>query len=182
MSIQGYYYTICSLPSPSFTNPPPLTTTAFLSLCEIEVCHKDMHTLKTISLLPSDTPPPLPSIGRWYEWEQQLRQELAIIRAAAVAKLGWGDFKIKIREESSFPQKDLAAMAIAMESPSEAEDLLDLARWQFLSELETVNYFGLQKLSLYFLKLQLLKRRAMFSQPAGQKVRQEILNRVHLPK
>ena len=177
--MQGCYYTICSLPYLSFGDSPPLTTTAFLSLCEIEVSPKSMPILTAISLLPPRTTPPLAAIKRWYGWERQLRQELARIRAAA----GHGriDFSPEAGEEISFAQKNLAARAVALESPAEAEDLLDQARWQLLSELEKAHNFGLPKLGLYFLKLQLLERRALFSQTAGQKLRREILNRVGLP-
>jgi len=177
--MQGCYYTVCSLPSLSFAAPPPLTAPAFLSLCEIEVCRESMRILNAVSLLPPRTTPPLSAIERWYGWERRLRQELARIRAAT--KLSGSSFKIRPGSETSFSRKNLAARAMALESPAEAENLLDLSRWRFLSELETANHFGLQKLGLYFLKLQLLERRALFSQATGQKIRLEILNRVALP-
>lgn len=179
MPMQGLYYTICSLPHLYFGATPPLTAAAFLALCEIEASPESMSTLVAISLLPPRTRSPLPAIERWYGWESGLRLELARLRATAGH--GQVDLNPWPAEDIPFAQRDLADRAVAQESPAEAEDLLDLARWRFLMELESAHNFGLPKLGLYFLKLQLLERRARFNQAAGLELRRAILNRVHLP-
>lgn len=172
--MQGYYYTICSLPHLAFTtSPPPLSSITFLPLCEIELGPEDMSVISSITLLPpAAMPNTLPLvIKRWYSWERQLRQELARQRAA---RLGRKDF---ISQTATGPFiKKIARQAMALESPWEADKMIDLARWQILNELAAEDNFGLPHLAVYFLKLQLIERRALFNRQAGQRLRRKIIN------
>lgn len=173
----GCYYTICSLPHLSFTaSPPPLSSSAFLSTCGIELSRLDMSAMRSITLLPpadfSDSPP---CIESWYNGERQLRLELARLRAV---RLGRPNFVSQGSVSPFF--KKIARQVMAFESPWQAEELLDLSRWQILNELEAEYDSGLPRLAVYFLKLQLLERRARFNQQAGQKLRREIVNRITL--
>ncbi len=179
--MQGYYYTISSLPHLSFTaSPPPLSTSlTFLPLCEIELDRTDMTILRSISLQPpapqpSSTPP---LIERWYNWERMLRQGLAKRRAAKLNR----KYHLPQPYTSSF-FNTICQQAMALESPSEAENLLDQARWQLLTELASEHNFGLPTLGVYFLKLQLLEHRTHFNQHTGQQLRQKILNQITLPE
>lgn len=175
--MQGCYYTICSLPHLSFSaTPPPLSGINFLAFCEIELSSKNMGLISSITLLPPVVVPnTLPSvIKRWYSAERQLRLELARRRAV---RLGRQDF-ISQTAASPFIKKT-ARQAMALDSPWDADKILDLARWQVLNELTAEDDFGLPYLAVYFLKLQLLERRASFNQQAGQRLRQAIIKQIN---
>ncbi|NOX25196.1 MAG: DUF2764 family protein, partial [Deltaproteobacteria bacterium] len=144
--------------------------------CEIELSRSDMSVISSITLQPPAGFSNSPSfIESWYSGERQLRLELARLRAA---RLGRSNFVSQGSVSPFF--KKIARQAMAFESPWQAEELLDLSRWQILNELETEHDSGLPRLAVYFLKLQLLERRALFNQQAGQKLRREIVNRITL--
>ncbi|MFW8602312.1 DUF2764 family protein [Desulfobacterota bacterium M19] len=133
-----------------------------------------MSVIRSITLLPPVDFSNSPSFTEsWYSGERQLRLELARLRAA---RLGRQNFVSQFSVSPFF--KKIARQAMAFESPWQAEELLDLSRWQILNEMETEHDSGLPRLAVYFLKLQLLERRALFNKQAGQKLRREIINRI----
>ncbi|NOX24867.1 MAG: DUF2764 family protein [Deltaproteobacteria bacterium] len=138
-----------------------------------------MSLINSITLLPpAVVPDTLPSVSRrWYSAERQLRQELARQRAA---RLGRNDF-IPQTAVSPFIKK-IVRQVMALDSPWEADKMLDLARWQILNELAAEDDFGLPYLVVYCLKLKFLERRASFNQQSGQRLRQKIINQINWPE
>ncbi|MFW5685010.1 MAG: DUF2764 family protein, partial [Spirochaetota bacterium] len=63
---------------------------------------------------------------------------------------------------------EAAREAFSHDSPLSGEDALDRARWRFLDDLEAGHYFDLDRVVIYFLKLQLLARRRLFTRTRGE--------------
>ena len=173
---QEYYYTINSLPHLSFDRPLPITREDFLFRTQSELNVKDFDILRSVHL--RQTEPERVSIHvlkRWYDCERGLRNRLALLRST---KLGV-DHKEFIRagdeDESSVL---LADEVFQIESPVDAEHAINKAGWDFLEELEQGRYFDLEKLALYFLKLQILERISLFNEEKGRERLESILDQV----
>jgi hypothetical protein len=76
----------------------------------------------------------------------------------------------------------VAREAYAQDSPLQAEDTLNRARWGYLDELEVGHYFDIEKILVYALRLQVLARKALFDADRGRelfdKVYSEIISSV----
>ena len=106
----------------------------------------------------------------WYATESALRNELARVRASRLGVdeskylsdiavpvwLSAGDLESRVSE------------AMAQESPLRAEQILDDYRWHTLDQLAIGHYFDIDILIIYYLKLQILRRRAAMNREAGQ--------------
>lgn len=162
----GFYYLVASLPELSFDPPTPITTKDFLELCSEHLPAASCRLLAETDLFQSVARPTrLRVLNVWFEREHMLRNELARSRAQ---RLGW-DVMPHVR--SAGRDDDLAAVAARIlqnDSPRAAEDELDRARWRFLDGLEFGHYFDLELLALYWLKLRLLERRAVFNKDSGR--------------
>lgn len=170
-----YYFTETSLPYLSFSAPPGLTSKEFLSMCEIELSPSDLFVLKSASLLPKHSEKPvLPILKNWFQWDQDIRNELVKLRAGKLGK----DENAYIRGEASEEvSRVLVRDIFNTDSPLSAQDMLDQARWKYLEELERGHYFDVEKLIVYYLKLQLLERRNLYNKEEGQKKAEEILEK-----
>ncbi len=104
------------------------------------------------------------SFRRFRDWEIGLRGRLALLRAAArkeddaqYARLGGGAVETARIARSAFEAAD----------PLQAEEILLRARWDMLSGLEILHFFDLEFLVVYFLKLQVLARKARLTSESG---------------
>lgn len=163
----GFHYLVASLPELSFERPSPITPPDFLALCAECLPDPACRLLAGTDLVESSADPTrLRVLSLWFEREHTLRHELARMRGR---RLGWG-----AAPDLSAAQHDpeLAALAgriLEIESPRAAEDALDRARWAFLDSLEFGHYFDLEALVVYWLKLRILARRAVFNKDLGRK-------------
>lgn len=168
-----YYYIIASLPHLSLHEPPPLNVEDFLSLCKRHLKRSAFETLRSIkqefSLLDRL---PLKAAKRWYEWEGGIRDALARLRAEKLG-ISAGEYRRGYIPESI--QSDIAREAFNADSPLKAEEILNKARWRFLEELEFGNYFNLESLAIYYLKLQILERVSHFDEERGRERLDSIL-------
>ena len=187
----SYYYLMAQLPYLIFEQRPPMTSAAFMSLCETLLSKGDLALMKSLSLDPQ------PSEGRkkrlqdevvsakyegptysksapasgcgfidsWREWERALRLNLAKDRAI---KKGREDL-IQV-EPPHIPQDavNTAAKAVSSSmSPLEGEMIIDKARWNVIDNLVGIDYFNRRNVFAYFLKLLLLERRQSFNTERG---------------
>lgn len=173
---QQYYYTINSLPHLSFDRHLPIKREEFLARIQSEMDPKDLETFGSVCLYQRE--PERESISvleQWYSWERGLRNRLALLRAT---KLGI-DPKAYVRaggdDESA---ARLADEIFQLESPAGAEQALNKARWDFLDKLETSHHFDLDKLIIYFLKLQLLERKSLFNEARGRERLEAVIAQV----
>ena len=161
-----YYYTINSLPHLSFDRPLPISREEFFARTQSELNTEEMETLRSVRLY--QTEPEKESISvleQWYNWERGLRNRFALLRAT---KLGL-DPRTYVRQgDDDESAARLADEIFQIESPIDAEQALDKARWDFLDELQTSHHFDLEKLIIYYLKLQLLERKSLFNEEKGR--------------
>jgi len=168
--VGSYYYLASQLPSLSYGQKPPMSPEAFKELARPLMSDEDAVLLDMVSLDPqvyADTAVPCGSefIDNWREWERVLRLNLAKHRALKVKREG------AVAAEPPVIPADAAsaafrAMAI-MESPLEAEALLDKARWSAIEMLQGIDYFDCNTLLAYLLKLLILQRSASFQTDRG---------------
>ncbi len=97
-----------------------------------------------------------PWLRKWQDFEISLRNELVKIRANR-RKVETTQY-LRRETSQSYEFTQIAAHAYRLPSPQEAEQLLDLTRWQFIEELTLGHYFDLEVLLAYGLKLTILER------------------------
>lgn len=100
----------------------------------------------------------------WIEWERSVRSELAKLRAQ---KRGVDPTPFVKAAACSQIVLDTVRSAVADYAPEQAESILLLAYWQFLDELEVGHHFDIDKLIVYFLKLQILDLKRMRNKEDG---------------
>ena len=160
-----YYYAVASLPMLSYDMDTTPEIESFLRMCRQWLSKRDYAILENVSI--SDLAAKKPdnsALKRWRIWERALRNELTRLRAP----------KKKIEAEKYLRENpevwgvdSVAREAYSQESPLAAEDLLNRARWNLFDQLEFGRHFEIEKLLVYHLRLQLLKRKAMLKKEEG---------------
>ncbi len=176
--MSAYYNLIPQLPALSRAGPPPMSSTAFVKLCETQLSSQDRAVLGFCSLDPdemSDTQVYLRELRHsgsdfvddWREWERTLRLNLARYRAQK-QKRAASESGAAV-EPPAYPASAVSAAkaAAAIESPLEAELFLDEARWNAVESMQGVSYFGENVVFAYLLKLRLLERASLFKAEEG---------------
>lgn len=156
MPTNNYYYLLPSLPTLFFGHSPPFSGKELLELCEPLLEKKAFSYLSTSRLYGFDEKALRPYIReKWLQWETSLRNELVILRAKKQKRKKPDDLR---RYEFRKETKEIAQKAFLATSPEIAEEMLNRARWQCLDSLEYGHYFDLERLTIYYLKLQLLEK------------------------
>jgi hypothetical protein len=149
-----------------------MTESEFLYACESTVAEKDFETLKASLLIPvQGAAVTNPVLKSWYDWENTLRSELVKLRAA---KKGTDAEKYISDNPGEAGVVEIAREAFNQNSPLDGEKILDQARWDYLDMLEAGHMFDIGKLIIYYLKLQLLNRRAVLNKDKGQQEYEKI--------
>jgi len=153
-----YYYLVASLPYLKLEEQPPLSKEAFFQECEKWLSNADMLALKKVDMDdfavgPGDSH----IIKQWKEFDYCLRKELAHLRKAK-------------RDGSQERASQRAQAIMAEQTPLLMEKVVARKRWEFIDEIELGNHFDLNLLQLYYLKLQLAERVALFETEAGKNV------------
>jgi hypothetical protein len=105
-------------------------------------------------------------INGWRDRERTLRLNLAQYRAA---KLKW-DPGLSSMASFLAPSADAEAAAkaaFALDNPLDAETVLDRGRWDAIDALAGYDYFSVNTIYAYLLKLLLLERRSCFKTEEG---------------
>jgi hypothetical protein len=115
----------------------------------------------------ADSAPPSGSdfIDKWREWERVLRLNLAKHRALKAKREGAVTVEPPVVPADA-PAAALRAVAV-MESPLEAEMLLNKARWNAIDVLQGIDYFDRNIVFAYLLKLFILQRHDSFQAETG---------------
>ncbi len=160
-----YYYTLSSLPMLRLEMEKPLPLEELLRVARTELGERDYAILlsATIHALESQEPAD-GTLKRWWNWERTLRNELVRLRAP---RKGLDAERYVRPADWQVGPAEIAREALSQDTPLAAEDLLDRARWSFLGELEAAHFFDLGRLIVYYLRLQILHRRAAFNREAG---------------
>lgn len=153
-----------------------ITSELFLDYCSRELSGESMEKLTNCRIsIPGDEMMLDGAAADYWFWEKSLKNELVRLRARNMNV----DEKDHIREgETLFGVPEIAAAAMKIDSPLEAENFLNRARWQALSDLGTGHYFDFHALTIYFLQLQLLERKQLFNAERGYGKYQEIYENI----
>ncbi len=163
---EQYYYVITSLPYLSLSEELPIRKDDFLANCQKYIKKTDFDILESISLFDAEKDEvSLDVIRRFFKWETGLRNSLVRLRAESLG-LEPDEF---IRDEIvDHFQALLAEEAFNADSPLMAEEILNKARWRYLDELEFEHYFDIERLVIFFIKLQILERTSSFDAEEGR--------------
>ena len=180
-----YYYLVAQLPCLVYGQALPMLPEAFIGLAKPQLNNHDAALLDMVSL---DPPPPpsvsgepsvsaslahkekVPASGSgfidgWREWEWTLRLNLAKERAHKNKREGG------VMANPPVIPTDAAVLAhkviTTIESPLEAEMMLDRARWDIIIELQGNDFFDRNTVFAYLLKLFILQRHSLFQTEAG---------------
>jgi hypothetical protein len=160
--INKYYYLISSLPYLRFAQESPIANGALLLECRKWLSGKAMRILEGVSI--SDFTPnqdDAPIIKIWKEFDLNLRKELVFAR---------NNVKHNRREKPA----PFAKIILEQAHPLLMEQELERIRWSFLDSLEAGNFFDINFLVVYFLKVQILERLRMFNKEKGSRAFESI--------
>ncbi len=163
---EQYYYVITSLPYLSLSEEPHIRRNDFLANCKSYLKKTDFDILESVSLF--DTGEKEVSLGvirSFYRWERGIRNVLVRLRAKSLGLEPDEFIRDGIVDHS---QELLAEEAFNANSPLMAEEILNKARWRYLDELEFGHYFDIEKLVVFFIKLQILERTSSFDPETGR--------------
>lgn len=166
--MSSYYYLVAQLPNLSYGAPAPISLDRFKELCADLMTTEDASLLNRCVLTPDpasqDEPTGSVLIDSWFAWERALRVHLARARSVRLKR------DLSGLPEAPIDPLDAAAAAksvSAIESPLEAEQSLDRARWAAIDSFLGFDYFGRDTVYAYLLKLLLLERKALFRVEEG---------------
>ena len=156
--LNKYYYLVTALPYLRLGQESLINKEAFLLECKKWLSKKDIKTLSGVSLenffiRPDD----VPILREWKEFDFTLRKELALARNS-------------IKHSRNEKPGPLAKIVLEEATPLLMEQSLARIRWERLDALEAGNFFDLNFLILYFLKLQIIERLKLFDKDHGEKI------------
>jgi len=163
--LSQYYYLVSTLPLLSYDSEHMASTGYYLEQCGKWLTARDYLILKTASISEFDSHKPgCALLDKWRVWEVNLRNELVKLREQKKGLEG-DAYLAKVPEVLG--TAEIAREAAAQESPLAAEELLNRARWSFFDDLEVGCFFSIEKLIIYYLRLQILERKSLFNKEAG---------------
>lgn len=169
-----YYYTVATLPMLSFDGDHFPSTEEFLELCSHRASPREYDLLLRARLLPDPRDLSRNRVLRtWYELEVGLRNELARQRAAQLNRDEYAYIRTTAEGEDltgTLGIPEVAREALSQETPLKAELVLLRHRWSILEELEVGHFFDIERLIIYYLKLQILWRKQLFNREDGTNV------------
>jgi len=171
-----YYYLVASLPLLSYDSERIPSRDEFLDTCRQHLSARDYRLVASAST--ADLQPIAPTcrtLGLWRRWETALRNEL--VRLRAKKKKAEAEAYL-LASPGNIEAQGIAREAFDQESPLQAEDVLNRARWGYLDELEVGHYFDVPKILIYALRLEILGRKALFEERKGREMFEEIYGRI----
>lgn len=172
-----YYYTVASLPLLLYETEQLPAGGTFLAVCQEHLSRFDFELLTGAVAFGLDRQfPGCGLLDKWRNREKALRNELVKLRAPK--KDEESEKYLAENVEEIIGLGEIARSAFSQESPLTAEEALIRARWNYLDELEVGHYFDIEKLIIYYLRLQLLERKALFDREKGTARFKEIYDRI----
>ena len=164
-----------SLDGISENSAVPITEERFLELCQRFLDKKAQSEISKLSLTPTRDHEKSTSalVEAWNKGERELRFALAKARADKMKKNFDTDSKY-------FPVElmKVARTAVEMESPLEAEKLINRYRLDLLESLRPFDNFSLDSVFYYGLKLKLISRMKQFNADIGESAYKNIYNSI----
>lgn len=167
-----YYFLGASLPFLSYESERPWSPSEFLETLRGQLSDRDLAVVNAAHIeAPEDIANSSPVLTEWLRFDRGLRNQLARLRASEL-NLDAGEY---VRTDEAGRDdtdrsglSEIAREALTAASPLTGEHALGNARWRFLDDLEVGHYFDVDRLVIYYLKLQLLARRKMFNREDGE--------------
>ncbi len=162
--MKQYYYSVAVLPALGFEEEPFFSVDSFLEHCATFVSPDDLDYIRSASLFPkmtetdSGNDPQVLSI--WSRFIADLQSHTARIRSDA---LGWDAEELPEPSGRDVSVADIARRITAETNPYRAELQLLRLQWDFLDDLELGHFFDREKLTVYYLRLQICLRRRTIS-------------------
>ncbi|UCF99024.1 MAG: DUF2764 family protein [Spirochaetaceae bacterium] len=174
-----YYYLVASLPLLFYETERIPSRDEFLNTCRQHLSLKDYRLLASASTsVLEPTTPSCRILERWRQWEIALRNELVRLRA----KKRGDEAEAYIKDSPGIIEAEVIAReAFAQESPLQAEDTLNRARWEYLDDLEVGHYFDIETILIYALRLQVLERKVLFDPERGRDMFEKIYAEITSP-
>ena len=152
-----YYYLVASLPYLQLEEDLAFTEKAFLEECGKWVREKEYEEivsaeLSDIKIRPCDEA----FLRKWKIFDKKLRGEFTEFRKAR-------------KEEKAIKPAERIRHIVEMENPLVMEKAIARIRWEFLEQEEAGKFFEKDTLVVYYLKLQILHRLAVFEKDEGEK-------------
>ncbi len=161
----SYFYFGATLPLLLYHEPPRVTLASYLAAAARLLSRDDFRAVKDARLDNFETGKQAsPLFARFQQWEMGLRNRLAALRAAARKEDGAASLR---RARPIVEAERAARAAFEAADPLAAEEVLNRARWEILSDLGNKHRFNLEFFIVYALKLQLLERRALLARENG---------------
>jgi hypothetical protein len=174
-----YYYLVASLPLLAYDSERVPSRDEFLAACRPLLSPQHYSLLESAGT--ADLQPGGPScrtLDLWRSWEITLRNELLRLRAKNLGR----DVQMRMLESAGALGPEVVAReAFSQESPLQAEDTLNRGRWRYLDELESGHYFDIDKILIYALRLQVLKRKALFDEQKGREMFDTVYSEIISP-
>jgi hypothetical protein len=167
-----YYYLVASLPLLFYETESVPSRETFLQTCSQHLRPSHYRLLRSTAaeyLVTDKTG--CKTLDLWRQWEIALRNELVRLRTKN------RDLEAQshlVESPTVLSAQQSAHEAFGQESPLQAEDALNRARWRYLDELEVGHYFDIDKILIYDLRLQILERKALFDAEQGREMFEKI--------
>lgn len=163
----NYYFLVAQLPSLAYGQPAPMSSGAFRDLCRASLSPEDLAPLDCVGpgfAGGGEEGASCAFLDAWQEWERAVKCNLARYRSQKLKREG-----AQAVEAPDYPVDAVAAAkaAVSMDSPLEGELFLDKARWDAIGGFQGLEYFGVNAVYAYLLKLELMERRAQFNVEDG---------------
>ncbi|MFN2310605.1 MAG: DUF2764 family protein [Spirochaetia bacterium] len=173
-----YIYTVSSLPTPHFESDTFLSVEDFLEICRRFMGDRDYAELESAVVpLNTEQEPDNAVLAEWHRRKRGMQNQLAVLRAGKKEQSADKHLRSDAdgRLHLELPGVLEAARAASQEqSPLRAEEVLLRWEWNLLDELEVGHFFDLEKLIIYYLRLQVLSRKARFNRPDGEERFKEV--------
>ncbi len=169
----SYYYFAASLPMIDFDSKQSLSIEDFLRDCERLLIREDFCL---VSELLSDGQGNVKThnatYNAWADFNRRFRNEMVWFRAEDSGK---DPLEYIHGDRYSDPYLvDVIHQAAKKKNLLEGEEMLDRVRWQYLEELSNGQYYNLEFIICYGLKLKILERHQEFTSPKGREVLDEL--------
>jgi len=162
--VRSYYYFIAQLPYLIYEQKPPMSSNHFKALAEDLLEDDDLKVMEYLSFNDVFSVKGNSAfVNNWKEWERALKINLAKERALKLKR------EVPVTDIPFFPQEAAvtAVKAVDEKSPLDGEILLDKARWNAIDAITGGDYFSVNNVYAYYLKLLLLERRQSFNAEKG---------------
>lgn len=177
-----YYFLVASLPLLSYDNRDTTEPSEFLEMLGDHLGEREIDLVRQATIdAPGIGSSGHETIDRWNEFERGVRN--ALVRLRAQRRNADASESLRLDDgggDATTPTEigDAARDAFNHDSPLSGEDVLNRARWEFLDELEVGHFFDLERIIIYYLKLQLIARRRGFRRDEGERKFAEITEQI----